>query len=278
MIAALRVLDRQHAQKPAARGDGRDVDAADSERRQVACEQLCGAPVVLGVIDVDGRSAAQGGEQVGQLVAVKFHPGRVILGGLVEAILAQQSGAVGAEPPYRHPLGPAGRGRVFHRAFQAFGLGALGRPAGARQLDEGPRAGLERAVSARSGRNAPLGCNVAPGQQSGQAGDEQHDDDRHDEGGQAAVGDEAHEVGLGHDDQDDPVAVGQHAHRFGRDDDAPVAEIEDLAAIALDAQPVVDAFKHGIAQLVEHRRLDVRDCRPAASCRWDRQRRGRPDR
>ena len=188
---------------------------------------------------------------------MQFHSGRVILGGLVEAILAQQRGAVGAEPPHRHPLGRAGCGRGFRRAFQAFGLGAFGRPAGARQLDEGPRAGLERAVSARGGRNAPLGRNVAPGQQPGQAGDDQHDDDRHDEGGQAAVGDEAHEVGLGHDDQDDPVAVGQHAHRLGRDDDAPVAEIEDLAAIALDAQPVVDACQHGIAQLIEHRRLDV---------------------
>ncbi len=188
---------------------------------------------------------------------MQFHSGRVVVGDLVEAILAQESGTVGAEPPHRHPLGSAGCGGGFRRTFQALRLGAIGRSAGARQLDEGPGARLQRALQRRGCRNAPLGGHVAPGQQPGEGGDDQHHDDRHDERGEAAVGDETHEIGLGHDDQDDPVATGQHAHRLGRDDDAPVAEIEHLAAIALDPQPVVGAYQHGIAQLIEHRRLHV---------------------
>jgi len=79
VIAALGVLDRQHAEQAAARDDRDDIDTADPERRQVAFEQP-GCPAIAARIgDVDRRAVAQRGEQVGELVAVQFHSRRVVV-------------------------------------------------------------------------------------------------------------------------------------------------------------------------------------------------------
>ena len=184
---------------------------------------------------------------------MEFHAGRMVVWRPGRSNPRTGERAVGAEPPDRHPLGRAGRGGGFRRTFQALGLGAVGqvrwRAPARRRSGCGSRARFAASRRPKCAARRPR-C-ARPAGRRGRRRSAPTMIDMISAARPLSVTKPTKSVSgtTIRTTQSRPVST---AHRLGRDDDALVAEIEDLAAIAFDPQPVVGARQHGIAQLIEH--------------------------
>ena len=254
LLAVGRILDLQHAKQALARMDRRDVHALDAERLQVERGQLLGARIAPGDRRIDLGQSPRGPRTASGTRrdrARRRRYGRWPTGSKLSSHTSVRPLAARYQTPTRLAWQISAARSVASRTPSGVSRSIrLERAASSASVWARASSAWCRSRAARSRRSA---CRLRHIIRTASADHQQEHHARHRERELAARSDEAQEIQFGRHDQHRPVAAGQRLQRAGRDDDALAAEVEQLAAEALDLELVVDAGQQWIAELVELR-------------------------